>query len=355
MAASGTAALKEAATGVAPAGSIDTPQKFTSFLERFKPQMALALPKHLNADRMCRLAVTSFSKSAKLQQCDPKSIVASILTAAQLGLEIDVQGQGYLVPYKGRAQFIPGWKGLVDICNRSGRATVWTGVVFSGDEFDYALGDSPFVRHRPGMEDDVANITHVYAIGRVNNSQWPVIEVWSIAKIWKHRNRYNKVGTDHYSYANPEMYARKIPLLQVLKYMPASIELTNAIEVANAAETGNSTTIDGDFLTTEADAEPEKTPMNVDKTTGEISTDTKAAEVKPADPNPAEAKAGDSKAPELTFEVLLKSLQKRTDIDILDADASLIGEIGDFDQRNRLTKAYQERRAELTEPKGKGA
>jgi recombination protein RecT len=153
------------------------------------------------------------------------------------------------VPYGKTCTFVPGWKGLVDIANRSGRATVWTGAVFQGDDFDYALGDSPFVRHRPGDEDDPAKMTHVYAIGRVNGSDHPVIEVWTIRKIWKHRDQYNKVGGSHYSFRDQEMYARKIPLLQVLKYMPASIELNNAMTISHAAEEGRGAVIEGNFVT----------------------------------------------------------------------------------------------------------
>lgn len=220
-----------------------------SFLERYKSQIALALPKHITADRMVRLAMTSFSQNAQLQNCDPQSIFASIIIASQLGLEIGVGGQGYLVPYKGKATFVPGWQGLVDLVSRAGRATVWTGAVYQGDEFDYALGDSPFVRHRPeGDNDDVSKLTHVYAIGRVNGSQFPVIEVWSIGRIQRHLQKYNKVGTRHYAYENMEMYARKVALLQVLKYMPKSVEVQKAMDVANAVDSGKNFTFDGDVV-----------------------------------------------------------------------------------------------------------
>lgn len=222
---------------------------FSRFMEKLKPQMALALPKHLTADRMTRLALTAFSTTPKLQACTPNSIAGSIMTAAQLGLEPGVNGQGFLVPYGITCTFVPGWKGLVDIANRSGRCTVWTGAVFEGDEFDYALGDNPFVRHRPGDEDDPAKLTHVYAVGRVNGSSFPVIEVWTVRKVWRHRDKYNKQGGKHYSFRDPEMYARKVPLLQVLKYMPSSIELSNAIAAANAAEEGRGTLISGDVIT----------------------------------------------------------------------------------------------------------
>ena len=223
--------------------------QFSGFMDKLKPQLALALPKHLTADRMARLALTAFSSNQDLQDCTPLSIAGSIMTAAQLGLEPGINGQGYLIPYKGTCTFVPGWKGLLDIANRSGRATVWTGAVFEGDEFDYAMGDNPFVRHRPGDEDSPDALTHVYAIGRVNGSNHPVIEVWTMKKIWKHRDKYNKVGNRHYSFKEPEMYARKVPLLQVLKYMPSSIELANAIAVAHAAEEGRGAVIEGSFVT----------------------------------------------------------------------------------------------------------
>jgi recombination protein RecT len=261
------AALKQVATGK----SENPVAKFSNFLDKLKPQMALALPKHLTADRMSRLALTAFSTTPKLQECEMKSIAGAIMTAVALGLEINVDGQCFLVPYGKTCTCVPGWKGLVDLVSRSGRAAVWTGAVFEGDEFDYALGDSPFVRHRPGEENDPDKLTHVYAIGRVNGSNYPVIEVWTIKKVWKHRDKYNKVGGKHYSFRDPEMYARKIPLLQVLKYMPKSIELSNAMALSNAADQGNHAVIDGDFVTV---TDPD-TGRVVDQATGEI-TDQRA-------------------------------------------------------------------------------
>lgn len=225
--------------------------KFSDFMDRMKPQLARALPAHMNADRMARLALTAFSTTPALQQCNPNSIAGAIMTAAQLGLEPGINGQGYLIPYKDTCTFVPGWKGLVDLVARSGRATVWTGVVRPGDEFEYQLGDSPICKHRPGDEDDDAPFTHVYAIGRVRDSVMPVIEVWSRAKVQKHLKKYNKVGNQHYAIGdehNLEMYARKIALLQVLKYMPSSIELSNAITASHAAEEGREVTIENGII-----------------------------------------------------------------------------------------------------------
>ncbi len=223
---------------------------FSKMLDRMKPQMALALPKHMSVDRMGRLALTAFSTNKQLQACKTDSILASLMTATQLGLEPGINGQGYLIPYKDTCTFVPGWKGLVDLVSRAGRATVWTGAVFAGDQFDYQLGDEPFCRHKPG--DSEGAFTHVYAIGRVKDAQMPVIEVWTRGKVKKHLDQYNKVGGRHYALAsesNFEMYARKVALLQVLKYMPSSIELSNAIAVSHASEAGQGAVIEGDFVT----------------------------------------------------------------------------------------------------------
>lgn len=242
--------------------------ELAQFLETNKQQIAAALPKHLNPDRMCRLAMTAFSQNKALRDCNLNSIFASVVIASQLGLEIGVAGQGYLVPYKGKCSFIPGWQGLVDLVSRSGRATVWTGAVYEGDDFDWALGDRPFVKHKPRGRDRDTTPTHTYSIGRAKGSDWPIIEVWEHASLLHHRDKYNKVGDKHYSLGNWEMYARKVPLLQVIKYLPKSIELANAIALESAYAEGKSAVLEGDFVRIDDDAQdgdPAKTSVEQPK------------------------------------------------------------------------------------------
>jgi recombination protein RecT len=215
------------------------------YLQKSKSAMALALPKHLNPDRMCRLALTCFATNPALKECTAQSILGSIVVACQLGLEPGVRGQGYLIPYKRTCTFVPGWQGLVGLLNNTGRATAWTGCVFEGDKFDFELGSAPKCVHLPGENyGDPNKIKWVYAVGKVNGSEQPVIEAWPMSRVLKHRDRYNKVGAKHYSFQNIEMYARKVVLLQVLKYMPSSIELNNAIVASDAAEMGNTSRVE---------------------------------------------------------------------------------------------------------------
>lgn len=217
------------------------PKSFQELIEVMKPEIGRALPKHLNADRMVRIALTEYRKNPKIGECDLRTTFGAIITLSQLGLEPGVMGQSWLVPYGKQCQGIPGWQGHVDLVSRTGRATPWTGAVYAGDFFEYELGDRPFVKHKPdesGRLQPLDALTHVYAVGRVNGAEWPVIEVWSIAKIKAHRDRFNKVGNKHYSFQHLEMYARKIPLLQVLKYMPKSVELQRAMDLEDAANRG---------------------------------------------------------------------------------------------------------------------
>ena len=258
--------------------SVSPVAQLGNFMDKLKGQMALALPKHMTADRMTRLALTAFSTSQQLQKCTHQSIAASIMTAAQLGLEPGVNGAGFLIPYGSTCTFVPGWKGLVDLVARSGRGTVFTGVIFKDQEYTFTDGARrDLVIHNETDLQDPADITHAYAIGWVKDSAMPVIELWRVTKIEKHRDKYNKVGKRHYSFRDWEMYARKIPLLQVLKYMPCSIEVSNAISVSNAAEEGRGVTIEhGIVLDTETQQQPEPAKemgsaeiVNTD--TGEIS------------------------------------------------------------------------------------
>lgn len=277
----------------------NTLTQLSNHLEKLKQQMGLVLPKHMTPDRMARLALTAFNSDSKLNECSFQSVAAAVMIASQMGLEIGVGGQGWLVPYGKTATFVPGWQGLIELLNRSGRGTAWTGAVYQGDYFDWGLGDSPYVKHKPSGSKD--ELTHVYAIGRSKGSEWPVIEVWNVSAVIKHRDRYNKVGQKHYSFKdenNFEMYARKVALLQVLKYLPKSIELQAAIDASHAADVGDGYTVDADFVVSVPN------PPRVESEMDELASELKSrGSSQPKSSPQAESKAkpepeSDSKPPE---------------------------------------------------------
>ena len=226
------------------------PKTIVSELQKMRGQIEAALPKHMTPDRMARIALTALRVTPQLFHCTPESFFGSIIAASQLGLEPGVNGQCYLIPYGNTCTLVPGWKGLMDLVSRSGRASAWTGAVRPGDKFEFQLGSNPKLVHEPG-DDDLGEFTHVYAVGWVRDAQWPIIEVWSRAKVMKHLRKYNKVGDRHYALQggdNLEMYGRKVALLQVIKYLPSSIELRDAAALdVSAAEGKQALTIDMAF------------------------------------------------------------------------------------------------------------
>lgn len=232
--------------------------QFSDFLHKQETKLAAALPAHISSGRMIAATMASFNASKDLQKCAQTeagraSILQSVFVAATVGLEPGVLGQAYLIPYENKnlrahiCTFVPGWKGIISVIGRSGKGMARSGAVFKGDEFDYDVGTGMFIRHKPlAKRRDPEEISHVYAIGEIAGLSDRIIEVWDIEQVREHLNRFNKVGEKHYA-KNPknwEMYARKVPLLQVAKYLPQTVEITNVVAAAYTAERNENLVVD---------------------------------------------------------------------------------------------------------------
>jgi len=77
-----------------------------AFMVKLKPQLARALPAHMNADRMARLALTALARRPRCNQCSMNSIARGNYDSAQLGLEPGINGQGYLHSVKDTCTFV---------------------------------------------------------------------------------------------------------------------------------------------------------------------------------------------------------------------------------------------------------
>lgn len=191
--------------------------------------------------RFVQLAMNDMRNVPKLFQCNPLSLLGCMMQAASLGLYFGMNGQCYMVPYGTEATFVTGWRGHVTLALRGmNGAELGSGAVREGDEFDYSDGSKPFIHHkRKGDRDNP--ITHFWAKALQPGARHIIPDVWSMADILKHRERFNKVGSRHYSYANPESmeaYGRKIPLLQVIKFLPVCYESAVAQQLDYAADRG---------------------------------------------------------------------------------------------------------------------
>jgi recombination protein RecT len=139
--------------------------------ETQETEIAKALPAHVSPQRYLRLAITML-KDPKLQNCSKLSLMESVMTAAQLGLELDgVLGHAYLVPFKDKATFIVGYRGFIDLATRSGKVShVDTAVVYEGDTFKPRLGSKPHLGHIPTLRaEDRGKVIAAYVVVHYTN------------------------------------------------------------------------------------------------------------------------------------------------------------------------------------------
>ncbi len=185
------------------------------------------------AERFSRICVTEMRKNPDLMKCTPVSVLSCLIQSAQLGLEPgNGLGHAYLIPFRNNkngtfeATFIVGYKGYLALARRSGLLKrISANVVYSGDEFEYSLGSSEYLSHKPCGETSAAAITHGYAVAEFKDGGIQ-IEVMTRKQIdaIKNRGRRNPVWDSDFA----EM-ARKTLIRRIQKYLPLSPEMADAI------------------------------------------------------------------------------------------------------------------------------
>ena len=125
-------------------------QTVLELIERQKPAIDRALPAAIGADRFARIVVTELRRTPALLDCHPESLLASMMLAAQLGLEPGPLGHVYLVPFKRQVEFVIGYRGMIALAMRSGHLKdLVARTVHAGDGFDYEFGLTDRLKHRP--------------------------------------------------------------------------------------------------------------------------------------------------------------------------------------------------------------
>lgn len=212
-----------------------------SLIERSKAQIQAALPRHLTAERMMRVCNTAIQRTPQLLDCEPRSLVGAIVQASQLGLEPDgTLGHAYLIPFNNRktgkveCQFIPGYKGLIELARRSSQiSTIYAQTVHANDEWEFAFGLDPKLTHVPTDGDPGAMIA-VYAVARLRDGgaqfEW----------LWKREvdsiRASSRAGNSGPWVTHYEEMAKKTALRRLCKLLPTSPELTRAVALDEQAE-----------------------------------------------------------------------------------------------------------------------
>lgn len=236
--------------------------------------IAAAIPRHMDPDRLLRIALTTARNTPRLLDCTPYSVMAAVMQAAQVGLEPDnsLLGHGNLIPFRNKksgryeAQFVPGYKGLIDLAMRSGQVVgVMPRVVHEQDTYDWEYGLNPRLSHQPfrppkdAPEGAAGEVVAFYCVVTLTSGhkefRW----------MWKHEvdaiRRQSPAGrmkdgpwVTHY-----EQMGMKTVVRHTLKYMPLSPEVQRAVAMDEMFDAGI--------------PQPSMPPIDLPETNGDLTTE----------------------------------------------------------------------------------
>lgn len=229
-------------------------------LEKMQDQFKKALPQHITPERMIRVAMTCIRNNKQLLECEQISLISSVMTCAQLGLEPDpILGQVYLVPFNckekdasGRdvwikkCQAIVGYRGLITLARNSGEVqSIVAKEVYSKDDFEIDWGQEVPFRHKPYLGQDRGDIIFVWCLVRFKDGSihWDYMTIGEVQKIRDKSQGYsqalkyakrdekgNLTSVNSPWFTDFAEMAKKTVIRRVAKYLPLSVQKAAFIE-----------------------------------------------------------------------------------------------------------------------------
>ncbi|WP_126448368.1 recombinase RecT [Sulfuricystis multivorans] len=240
----------------------DTPaeakQGFPAMLEKFKGEIARALPKHINPDRMARIALTAFRMTPKLGECDPRSVFAAVIQSSQLGLEVGLMGEAHLVPFGDQCQLIPGYTGLMKLARQSGLVQdIYAHEVRVNDKFTLKLGLERVLEHKPltgpggfpASDEERGEVVGFYAVAVFKDgsrtfvamSRKEVERIRDNSRGYQAAKRFKKESVWDSDFVAMGL---KTVIRRLCKFLPKSPELATALALDAVAENGKAQNLD---------------------------------------------------------------------------------------------------------------
>ncbi len=185
-----------------------------------------------------------------LRNCNPITVLGSAMVAATLDLPVvPTLGLAYIVPYKGQCQFQLGYKGLIELAERSGQfKNIIDEVVYEGQ----LVKKNKFTGEYEFDEDAKTSdrvIGYMARMDLVNGFSKTIF--WTKEEVEAHANKFSqafrsKRGTPWIS--DFDAMARKTVLKALFaKYAPKSVAIQNAIKFDQAVVKPNENLTDEDL------------------------------------------------------------------------------------------------------------
>ncbi len=217
------------------------------FLQAREGQLQRWISAGIDPRALVRYAILDMSapKADKLRACTPQSIYMGLLACAVAGLEPGaLKGHAFLVPFKGQAQYMAGWKGYVVQARRSLEVRAITpNVVFANDTFDLDLGGGMPPVHKPLLQGPRGEIIGAYAVAKLVGSRDSIV---SYEVEWMDREDLDAVRragqrgdkeSDAWTLWGDQMM-RKGPVRRLAKRLPMGSEYYKGLAIEQAHEDG---------------------------------------------------------------------------------------------------------------------
>lgn len=172
--------------------------------------------------------ITIANTNNKIAECRPDTVLNAALTAASMDLPLNPNlGFAYIVPYGNEAQFQMGWKGYVQLAQRSGRyKTISTTPVYEGQLVSNdPLRGIVFDWTKPSDGEPVGYVAYFELLNGFEKTLF-----MSASEMRKHATRYSKSFNNGPWKTDYDKMAMKTVLkLLINRFGPMSTEMEQAI------------------------------------------------------------------------------------------------------------------------------
>lgn len=207
--------------------------------QNFQSAIANVLPTHLTPARFVRIAIAATTRTPKLQECDPNTVLQCLITLSQFGLEPDGRN-AHLIPFWNsqrktfECQLIIDYKGLAALAKRSGQVSyVHADAVCEKDDFEYNKG--VVVKHEVNFKEDRGKPYCYYAMVRFKDGTEQA-DCMTRVEVDRIRARSRAKDSGPWVTDYDEM-AKKTVFRRLSKWLELSPEFRDAIEAdADALE-----------------------------------------------------------------------------------------------------------------------
>jgi recombination protein RecT len=194
--------------------------------DAMRNQFAMALPKHLTAERFTRIAITALTRTPKLQECTPESFMRCLLDLSALGIEPDGR-RAHLIPYGKECTLILDYKGIAELVMRSGVvSSIHADKVCEEDDFEVDRGK--VVRHRIDYRKPRGK-SYAYYVLILFKDGSEKSEVMTREEVDAIRRR-SKAGSSGPWQTDFDEMGKKTVFRRASKWLPLSPEIRDAME-----------------------------------------------------------------------------------------------------------------------------